>query len=92
MAEPSPSFDAQKLAEHYAAAVDAKSGAILLADLEKRFASDTEPVFVLRPGMPYDPIEAAVREGRRQVVAHIRHTAKQGRQKEKAPKQTKAKR
>lgn len=90
MAEQSPIPEAQRLAAHYAAAVDTKSGVILLADLEKRFASDTEPVFVQRPGMSYDPIEAAVREGRRQVVAHIRHIAKQGREKADKPKQTKA--
>lgn len=90
MAEQPTTSEAQRLAAHYAAAVDTKSGVILLADLEKRFASDTEPVFVQRPGLPYDPIEAAVREGRRQVVAHIRHIAKQGREKGDKPKQTKA--
>lgn len=92
MSDEKPTTESQILASHYAACFSTKSGEIVLADLEKLFASDDTPDFVQRPGMAYDLTEAAIRNGRRQVVSLIRSRRKAGTQKTEQPKQRKARR
>lgn len=81
------------LAAHYKACFETPSGIVVLDDLIAKYADDTQPVFVQRPGLPYDLTEAAVRDGRRQVVSGIRLQIKSATPaKKKAKTQTKAKR
>lgn len=81
------------LAAHYKACFESPSGIVVLEDLIAKHADDNQPSFVQRPGMPYDVLEAAVRDGRRQVVAGIRLQIKAATPaKKKAKTQTKAKR
>lgn len=79
------------LASHYKACFESPSGIVVLEDLIAKYADDTQPVFVQRPGLPYDLTEAAVRDGRRQVVSGIRLQIKAATPAKKKT-QTKAKR
>ena len=46
------------------------AGEKVVDDLKKRFGADA-PAFVETPGLPFDPIRAAIRDGQRQVILHI---------------------
>lgn len=93
MSETKPPTANEILAAHYKACFESESGIIVLADMISKHADDTQPSFVQRPGLPYDIIEAAIRDGRRQVVAGIRLQIKAATPaKKKAKTQTKARR
>lgn len=93
MSETKPPTANEILAAHYKACFDTESGKIVLADLIGKYADDTQPSFVKYPNQPYDLTEAAIRDGRRQVVAGIRLQIKAATPaKKKAKTQTKARR
>jgi hypothetical protein len=53
---------------------DIPEGQLVLADLEKLFGTNL-PTFVPVADGSFDPIRAAVRDGQRQVILHIRAMA-----------------
>lgn len=78
------------LASHFATCFSTKSGEAVLKHLERLFDND-EPAFVKMGPVAYDPIEAAIRDGRRQPIIHIRRNIKLALEQKDKPKQTKAK-
>ena len=84
--------DPKILASHFAACFSTKSGQVVLAYYRKMFY-DNQPAFIKNgKEAPYDVIEAAIRDGRRQPVEMTLNQIKSHEQRDEAPKQTKAKR
>lgn len=85
--------DNKILASHYAACFATKSGQEVLKHLESLYTDDGQPTFIKNGHEThYDLTEAAIRDGRRQVVYAIRRQIKTHEQRADTPKQTKAKR
>lgn len=81
------------LASHYASCFSTKSGEIVLRHLESLYTDDGQPTFVKNGHEThYDLTEAAIRDGRRQVVYALRRQIKAHEQRAETPKQTKARR
>ena len=64
-------------------------GELVVADLEKAFAPNL-PAFTPNADGSFDPIRAAVRDGQRQVILHIKAMAAKSHEQSNTPKTTKA--
>lgn len=64
-------------------------GELVLADMEKAFGVNL-PAFTPNADGAFDPLRAAVRDGQRQVILHIKTMAAKSHEQSNAPKTTKA--